>query len=121
MKKVFVSFLLGALLCAMPTFANQHGRSNHGGRSHDSRGDHDRHGRDHDRNMGREQHRRIDHRDIRWHGGRQEVFFGGIWFGCEVWPPWVFSEEIYFENVDGIYFVYSYAHPGWFVQVSVIE
>ncbi len=98
----------------------QHGKQ----KGHGSQHGHDRHeshDRDRNRNFGRERHRHIGRGDIRFRDGRREIFFGGLWFGCDVYPAWVFSEDVYVECIDGEYFVYSYARPNLSVRVIVVE
>jgi Trypsin-like peptidase domain len=101
--------------------AEQHGRSGHGG---NKSGDHgarsgERGGpRNH---QGPEHHARLGRHDVRVIGGERQIFWGGFWFGCGLWPEWVFLDEIYFvEGPDGVWVVYDYTNPTLFVQVTVI-
>jgi len=87
-----------------------------GGKGDHGKGDH----RPDPRSMGPAQHAHIQ--GNRYVDGRRQVYFGGFWFGCEVWPAWVFTDEIYFVmGPDGVWFGYDYANPNLFVQVYFVE
>ena len=103
----------------------QHGHGSRGdhGRGH-SGGDRSNHGkagrRPDPRSMDRDHHARVQ--GNRYVDGRRQVYFGGFWFGCEVWPSWIFTDEVYVVmGPNGIWFVYDFSDPNLFVQVVFVE
>jgi hypothetical protein len=96
------------------------------GQKHTDRGragsDHgrDTRGRDGHR-VGRNDHRHLSRGDVRVREGHNEIFFGGFWFGCGVWPEWVFVDDVYFELVGDDWFVVEYTHPDIRFAVAVVE
>jgi hypothetical protein len=99
-----------------------HGRGNSGSNRGDrGKGDKGKGGHRPDpRSMGPDHHGRVH--GNRYVDGRRQIYFGGFWFGCEVWPAWVFTDEIYFVmGPDGVWFGYDYANPTLFVQVVFVE
>jgi len=75
------------------------------------------------RRLDRNTHHRLDRdRDIRFIDGYRQVYFEGWWFGCDVWPEWVFTEDVYFEmGPNNVWFAYGYNNPALFVQVVVVD
>ena|SRR5208282_7079 len=74
------------------------------------------------RRLDRNTHHHISGRDVRYVGYAREVYFEGWWFGCSVWPEWVFEEDVYFEmGPNDIWFGYGYNNPGLRVQVVVVD
>ena len=118
MKTITAFVLALALLVTPPAFA-QHGRGNsHGHDNSRGRGNGGaRSGRD--GHFNRDRHGRIDH-DVRIVGGRREVFFDGFWFGCDLWPEWVFAGDVYVLTVDDGYVMYSYADPSLSISINLV-
>ena len=120
MKTAFITVGLAAILMVAPMASAQHSR---GGNQHNG-GQRGGHGEQHgergrsDRGHGRNEGRRVDEgyrgehfgrehagycRDLRYGNGL--FFFGGIWFGLEVWPGWYPNEVVYVDYIDGDYFL----------------
>lgn len=130
--KSIIGFVLAAVLLVAPTAMAQHGHGgsrsgSHGGGSRGSGGEqHSRGGEQHSRggdgHFNRDRHGRIDQdRGVRDRGGRREVFFDGFWFGCDVWPEWVFGSDVYVLVVDDGYIMYSYDDPSVFVSINIVQ
>lgn len=97
--------------------AEQHGRGGQRGGNHGGN-----HGKSHGpRYSGRDSHRHLRGSEIRVRGGHRDVFFGGIWFTCGVWPEWVFASDVYFQLIDDQWYVISYDAPTLMVQVTIVE
>lgn len=109
--KILFAVLLFTLLS--PVTLAQRGRS----RGHsEPRGIHNGGG-----HFDRAHHARIDRvHDVRVIGGRQEVFFGGLWFDCDIWPDWIWTDDVYvIVDADGDYVLYSYDNPALSIGVTV--
>ena len=127
--KAFILTLALLLTASVASAQHEKGHRGNGGHEqhsqHEQRG-HEQHGqrgergdrgrRDH---FGREGHRRLERNEIRFRHGRREIFFGGLWFGCDVYPDWVFVDDVYIEQVGELYYVHSYSHPALLFQVNV--
>lgn len=103
---------------------DQRPRGSQGDRGHEGHGNKGADGRGRDgRRLDRNVHHRLDSRhDVRFVGGYRQVYWGGFWFGCEAWPEWIFTEDVYFQmGPNNVWFVYGYNNPGLFVQVMVVE
>jgi len=48
------------------------------------------------------------------------VFFDGFWFGCDLWPEWVFAGDVYVITVDDGYVMYSYADPSLSISINLV-
>ena len=119
--KTITAFVLALALLVTPAAFAQHGRGNsHGHDNSHGRGNGGaRSGRD--GHFNRDRHGRIDrNRNVRIVGGRREVFFDGFWFGCDVWPEWVFASDVYVITVDDGYVMYSYADPSLSISINLV-
>lgn len=134
-----ISIVLALMLCFSSVVFAEHGRSR--SQSHNTqpqnrhetdrqeRGRHENGGRENDRHdrdrriSGPENHRRIRAReDVRYREDRREIFFEGIWFGCDDWPVWVFVDPVYFvEGPQGIWFIIDFENPTLMVPVYIVE
>ena len=111
MKNIIALFVVESLLMAPTALAQRgnHGRGNGG--NHSGRDGH----------FDRSRHGRVDRdRDVRIVGNRREVFFDGFWFGCDIWPEWVFAGDVYVLTVDDGYVMYSYANPSLFISINIV-
>jgi len=120
--KNLIGFVLAAALLMAPAALAQRGRGGSRGGNHGSRGNGGAHSnRGGDSHFNRDRHGRIDRdRDVRINGGRREVFFDGFWFGCDVWPEWVFAGDVYVLTVDDGYVMYSYENPSAFISINIV-
>ena len=108
-----VSILMASLLFG-PVASAQHNRGNQHGtkQSHSApreRGVDRGHGRNEGRRVDagfRHDHFGRDHHERLTFFGRPTFEFGGIWFGCGVWPSyWLATDYVYVDYGDGDYFL----------------
>jgi hypothetical protein len=73
---------------------------------------------------GRHFHQRFHGSDVRMLGGHACVMYNGAWFygyGGLAWPEWFFGGDVYFVNINGQWFVVSYANSDLMFQVVIYE
>ena len=113
----------------VPIWQRGHGSShpNHPSDNHPSRPTHTNHpehsnppARNH---QGSREHHRINrNHDVRVIDGHHCFGWYGSWFYVAVYPDWFWTEDVYLvEGPDGVWFVYDYANPTLFVQVTIVE
>ncbi len=68
-------------------------------------------------NFGREHSFRVSEGDYRNH----RFQYGGYWFGfAGVWPSnWLYTQDVYVVDIDGVYYLCNPVYPGVNVQLNV--
>jgi hypothetical protein len=80
----------------------------------------DNRGRKEPRSFDRDTHHRIDSR--RYRDTSEDVQFEGYWFTCDLWPEWVFEEDVYVVmGPNDVWFLFRYGNPAFIVQVRLVE
>jgi hypothetical protein len=98
----------------------QHAQGHTQSRSQNHGAQRDNHGRRDVRTFDAGTHHRIN--DRRFHNDREEIGFEGYWFGCDFWPGWIYSEDVYFAmGPNNVWFVYQYGNPAYMVQVELVD
>lgn len=131
--KITALFLMASLL-AFPAFAQRGGRGGARGagghserntgrgevRVEHSEGNHGFHPGD--RIGGSSYRGHIDRlRGVRFIGGHQEVFFGGLWFDCAFWPVWIYDDDVYVVATGGdVYTMFNYTNPSLSLSITVV-
>ena len=88
--------------------STQRGGNNGGGRIPDDR---------YKANFGQEHRFRVSESDYR----DRRFQYGGYWFGFEgVWPSnWLYSEDVFVVEIDGVYYLCNASYPGVNIALSV--
>jgi hypothetical protein len=88
--------------------STQRGGNNRGGRIPDDR---------YKANFGQEHRFRVSQSDYR----DRRFQYGGYWFGFEgVWPSnWLYSEDVFVVEIDGVYYLCNASYPGVNIALSV--
>jgi hypothetical protein len=111
------ALLFGSVAMAQPQHTRGGQRGQNHGQQHGERGRVDN---GHGRNEGRHVDEYYRHENFgRNHHvlcggfyGRPTFFFGGIWFGIDVWPSfWLSTDYVYVDYVDGDYFLVNERFP----------
>ena len=96
----------------------------HGGRGqgHGSPHPESNHGRHDPRTLNRDTHHLIEEYRRAGADGHREIRFESYWFGCSLWPAWIYTDDVYFVmGPNDVWFVYEYNNPAVFVQVYLVE
>jgi hypothetical protein len=54
-------------------------------------------------------------------GGCWNFWYGGFWFGYDVWPyGWMYTDPVYIDEDGGVYYLYNPYHPGYRVGLNIV-
>ena len=70
--------------------------------------------------FGREHRTRFQENGGRYYDGRREYSYGGYWFYSGFYPPWFYTQDVYFVmGADGLWYAVAYSDPSLTFQVDI--